>query len=527
MERPRALISVWDKSKVAEFARALQNMGWEIISTGGTASKLRESGIEAIDVSKVTGHPEIFDGRVKTLHPAVHGGILARRDSKDDVLKISELGYKPIDLVCVNLYPFQATASQEPPATDEKIIEMIDIGGPTMVRSAAKNHIDVIVATSPAQYGPILEALSNSDGLPEGVGLDMRRSLALDAFRKTAAYDNSVSNELEARFYDFVIPGNVNISSDASEPLRYGENPHQNAAFYPDLGTSHGLSAAIQHSGKPLSYNNYLDLDAALRLSRALSDSTDNHPHSCVIIKHTNPCGASVDISQQSAWESALDCDPESAFGCVIALNSAVQIKTAKQIANHFFECIIAPSFEPEALDILSKNKNRRILSLSPMGEYRTEPAIRQVEGGWLSQSQGPPPIDWDSLECVTNLKLGEAGISLAKFGSIVISEVQSNAIVIVKATDNGMTTVGIGPGQTSRIEAVRIAARRAGERAQGAMLISDAFFPFKDGVEKSKQIGIRSIVQPGGSIRDEEVIAAANEHGIEMVFTGIRLFRH
>ena len=527
MEHPRALISVWDKSKVSEFSRALQNMGWEIISTGGTASKLRESGIEVIDVSEVTEHPEIFDGRVKTLHPAVHGGILARRGSKEDVLKISEFGYKTIDLVCVNLYPFQETASHEPPVSDEEIIEMIDIGGPTMVRSAAKNHIDVIVATSPTQYDSILEALSNSDGLPEGVDLEMRRSLALDAFRTTAAYDNSVSNELEARFYDYAVPGSLNFSSYASKPLRYGENPHQNAAFYSDFGTSHGLSAAIQHCGKPLSYNNYLDLDAALRLSRALSDSTDHHPHSCVIIKHTNPCGASVDISQQSAWESALECDPESAFGCVIALNSAVQIKTAEKIGNHFFECIIAPGYEPEALDILSRKTNRRILSLSPMGEYRTEPAIRQVEGGWLSQSQGPPPIDWDSLECVTNQKLSEGGISLAKFGSTVISEVQSNAIVIVRATDNGMATVGVGPGQTSRIEAVRIAARRAGERAQGAMLISDAFFPFKDGVEKSKQIGIRSIVQPGGSIRDKEVIDAANEYGIEMIFTGIRLFRH
>ena len=292
----------------------------------------------------------------------------------------------------------------------------------------------------------------------------MRRSLALDAFRTTAAYDNSVSNELEARFYDFSVPSSLNISSGTGESLRYGENPHQKAAFYPDSGTSHGLSAAIQHSGKPMSYNNYLDLDAALRLSRALS-ILNHHPHSCD--QHTNPCGASVDISQQSAWESALECDPESAFGCVIALNSAVQIKTAEKIGNHFFECIIEPGYEPEALDILSRKTNRRILSLSPMGEYRTEPAIRQVEGGWLSQSQGPPPIDWDSLECVTNQKLSEGGISLAKFGSTVISEVQSNAIVIVRATDNGMATVGVGPGQTSRIEAVRIAARRAGERAQ------------------------------------------------------------
>ncbi|MBR79517.1 MAG: bifunctional phosphoribosylaminoimidazolecarboxamide formyltransferase/IMP cyclohydrolase PurH, partial [Euryarchaeota archaeon] len=435
MERPRALISVWDKTGVVELAASLCTMGWRIVSTGGTASKLREAGIEVTEVSEVTGHPEIFDGRVKTLNPAVHAGILARRDSKEDMSQLTELGYHAIDLVCVNLYPFEETASREPPASIVELIEMIDIGGPTMVRSAAKNHPYVIVATDPTQYEPILLALSDSDGLPDGVNHEMRKSLALDAFRATAAYDNSVSSELEDRFSESEIPEMINVSSGTGSPLRYGENPHQPAAFYPPSGTASGLSAAVQHGGKPLSYNNYLDLDAALRLSRSLSSSIDSSLHTCVAIKHTNPCGASVDDTQSSAWEQALASDPESAYGCVIALNRTVEAHTAEAIGDHFFECMIAPGYEADALDILSGKKNRRMLTLAPMGEYQTEARIRQVEGGWLSQIQGPAPIDWDSSECVTQQKLDEGAIELARFGSLVISEVQSNAIVIVRST--------------------------------------------------------------------------------------------
>jgi len=502
-------------------------MGWRVVSTGGTATKLREAGIEVMEVSEVTGHPEIFDGRVKTLHPAVQAGILARRDSQEDMSKLTELGYHAIDLVCVNLYPFKATASRDPPASVAELIEMIDIGGPTMVRSAAKNHLGVIVATDPTQYEPILAALSDADGLPAGVDHEMRKSLALDAFRATAAYENSVSSELEDRFSELDVPGVINVSSGTGIALRYGENPHQPAAFYPPSGNASGLSAAVQHGGKPLSYNNYLDLDAALRLSRYLSGSLDPSLHTCVVIKHTNPCGASVDGSQISAWENALASDPESAFGCVIALNRTVEASTAEAIGDHFFECMIAPGYETDALDILSGMKNRRMLSLDPMGEYQTEARIRQVEGGWLSQIQGPAPIDWESSECVTQQKLDQEGMDLARFGSLVISEVQSNSIVIVRSTDTGMATVGVGPGQTSRVEAVRIAARRAGDRANGAMMISDAFFPFRDGIDESNEIGITSVVQPGGSIRDDEVIEAANEYGIAMLFTGTRLFRH
>jgi len=527
MERPRALISVWDKTGIEELAESLNSMNWEILSTGGTASKLRDAGIEVTDVSEVTGHPEIFDGRVKTLHHAVHGGILVRRDSEQDMQTLSELGYARIDLVCVNLYPFEATAARDPPVSDQELIEMIDIGGPTMVRSAAKNHVDVIIVTEPEQYGPILQALSESGGNPSGVNLELRKELALSAFQSTAAYDSAVSNELWSRFTDSKIPNRIHSSSGEGRELRYGENPHQPASFFPASGTPTGLSAAVQHGGKPLSYNNYLDLDAALRLARSLSQTCDFVAHSCAVIKHTNPCGASVAESQVSAWENALASDPESAFGCVIAFDQVVRRETAESIGKHFFECMISPGYEPEALEMLSQSKNRRMLTLEPFGEYREEPKIRQVQGGWLSQVQGPPSIDWDNVHSVTQNSLDDEGTKLARFGTSVIAEVQSNAIILVRKTETGFATVGVGPGQTSRVEAVRIAARRAGDRAQGAMMISDAFFPFRDGIDTSNEIGITSVVQPGGSIRDDEVIGAANEHGMAMLFTGTRLFRH
>ena len=527
MERPRALISVWDKSGIEELAASLNSMDWEILSTGGTASKLRSSGIQVTDVSEVTEHPEIFDGRVKTLHPAVHGGILVRRNSEEDMQTLSELGYVGIDLVCVNLYPFEETAAREPPVSDQELIEMIDIGGPTMVRSAAKNHADVIILTAPEQYKSVLLALTESNGQPSGIGLEMRKDLALSAFQSTAAYDNAVSNELWSRFSESRIPNRIHASTGEGRELRYGENPHQPASFFPDSGNPSGLSAAVQHGGKPLSYNNYLDLDAALRLARSLTQTCDFTSHSCVVIKHTNPCGAAVAESQVSAWENALASDPESAFGCVIAFDRIVGKETAEAIGKHFFECIIAPGYEPEALDLLAESRNRRMLSLEPFGEYSEEPKFRQVQGGWLSQIQGPPSIDWEKACSVTTTTLDEEGLKLARFGTSVIAEVQSNAIILVSKTETGFATVGVGPGQTSRVEAVRIAARRAGDRAQGSMMISDAFFPFRDGIDTSNEIGITSVVQPGGSIRDDEVIEAANEFGMAMLFTGTRLFRH
>ncbi|DAC42766.1 MAG TPA: bifunctional phosphoribosylaminoimidazolecarboxamide formyltransferase/IMP cyclohydrolase [Candidatus Thalassarchaeaceae archaeon] len=527
MTSRRALISVYHKEGIAEFARDLVDLGWILLSTGGTARLLREAGLEVKDVSEATGHPECFDGRVKTLHPAVHSGLLARRNNSDDMETLESLGYAPIDLVCVNLYPFEATASRNPPVTDSELIEMIDIGGPTMIRSAAKNHQDVLVVTSSEQYPEVIESLSSTGGDPTKITHSLRSRLALRAFQRTAAYDAAVSSELDNRIMGEEVPTKVHISTDEGTSLRYGENPHQPAAFYPNAGEKTGLSAALQHGGKPLSYNNYLDLDGALRLARSLIASGFENDHGCVVIKHTNPCGASVDKTQEGAWTNALESDPESAFGCVIAFTKPVQKKTAEAIGNHFFECMIAPGYEPGALEILSQKKNRRMLTLPSMKPRENTMGLRQLDGGWLAQVQGPTHIQWDSVQCVTDRELTETEMNLAKFGTTVISEVKSNAILLVSSTTSGFATVGVGPGQTSRVEAVRIAARRAGDRAMGSMMVSDAFFPFRDGVDAASEIGVTSIIQPGGSMRDSDSIDAANEHGISMIFTHKRLFLH
>ena len=527
MAQPRALLSVWEKSGIVDLGSTLSGMGWELVSTGGTARTLRDAGLQVTDVSEATGHPEVFDGRVKTLHPAVHGGILARRDKEDDMTTLAELGYGTVDLVCVNLYPFEATAARDPPASNPELIEMIDIGGPTMVRSAAKNHSDVIVLTSPEQYPSVLESLSGANGDPSGVDNATRQSLALAAYQSTAAYDAAVSNELENRFAGHDVPSRIHVSSGPGSQLRYGENPHQPAAFYPAAGDPSGLAAAVQHGGKPLSYNNYLDLDGALRLARSLCVDAAGEPHACVIVKHTNPCGAAVDQDQVGAWQNALASDPESAFGCVISFTKPVEKSTAEAIGDHFFECMIAPGYEPGALDLLSTKKNRRLLTLDPIGPRADEVRVRQLDGGWLAQVQGPPGIDWDSVECVTQKQVDTGELALARFGSAVLAEVKSNAIILVASTANGCATVGVGPGQTSRVAAVRIAARRAGERAKGSMMVSDAFFPFRDGIDAAHDIGVSTVVQPGGSVRDQESIDAANEHDMAMLFTGKRLFLH
>jgi len=527
MAPPRALLSVWEKSGISELASELAGLGWEVISTGGTSRTLRESGIAVTDVSEITNHPEVLEGRVKTLHPAVHAGILSRRKNKQDMETLEGLGYGTIDLVCINLYPFEDTAEREPKATLPELIEMIDIGGPTMIRSAAKNHEDVIVLTNPSQYMGFLEDLKASEGNPTGIGIEKRKELALAAFQCTASYDSSVSNELDRRFSDSVTPSRVQVSSGQGTPLRYGENPHQTAAFYPDSSREKsGLSLATQSGGKPLSYNNYLDLDGALRVTRSLvTEFPENH--ACVIVKHTNPCGASIDKSQLGAWKSALSSDPESAFGCVIAFTTKVQLETALEIGEHFFECMIAPGYEPEALEVLSTKKNRRMMSLDPINSKQDGIRLRQVDGGWLSQSQGLPSFDWSTCSSVTEKQIEESDRDLARFGCMVIAETKSNAILLVSRNETGFCTVGVGPGQTSRVEAVRIASARAGKRSAGSMLISDAFFPFRDSIDSAHDVGVKSIVQPGGSVRDHEVIDAANEHGIAMIFTGTRLFLH
>ena len=534
---PRALISVYDKTGVTAFATALTAMGWQILSTGGTARLLRENGIEVTDVTDVTGHPEVFDGRVKTLHPAIHAAILARGDNQEDMSTLDELGYPRIDLVAVNLYPFEQVAAQDPPVSEADLIEMIDIGGPTLVRASAKSHADVLIVTNPDDYGGLLETIQEANGDPAAVDINTRQRLALTAYQRTAAYDVALANTLANRLESLedeaeeILPEKLLISGGARNALRYGENPHQPAAFYPNHRPGEapgGLAAAEQHGGKALSFNNYLDLDAALRFCRScVGPEWAQWPHCCVIIKHTNACGVALSTDQVAAWDDALASDPESAFGCVIAFNTPVTKETADRIGTHFVECIIAPGYEDGALDILSEKKNRRMLTLEEMMPLDMQTQFRQIDGGWLAQTEGAPVIDWSDVQCVTKVEANSDQVDLARFGVAVCAQVKSNCVIFIQPTETGFATVGIGPGQTSRVEAVRIAARRAGDRAKDAMMVSDAFFPFRDGIDTSHEIGITSVVQPGGSIRDAEVIEAADEHGMTMLFTGTRLFRH
>ena len=534
---PRALISVYDKTGVTAFATALTAMGWQILSTGGTARLLRENGLDVIDVTDVTGHPEVFDGRVKTLHPAIHAAILARGDNADDMATLEELGYPRIDLVAVNLYPFEEVAAQDPPVSEADLIEMIDIGGPTLVRASAKSHSDVLIVTNPDNYGELLETLQEANGDPSAVDMGTRQRLALTAYQRTAAYDVALANTLANRLESLeeeaaeVLPEKLLVSGGNRNPLRYGENPHQPAAFYPGntVGDApSGLAAAEQHGGKALSFNNYLDLDAALRFCRShIGPEWTQWPHCCVIIKHTNACGVAISTDQGAAWDDALASDPESAFGCVIAFNTPVTKSTAERIGAHFVECIIAPDFEEGALEILSEKKNRRMLTHKGMTSLDMKTQFRQIDGGWLAQTEGAPIIDWSEVRCVTKIEADPTQIDLARFGVAVCAQVKSNCVIFIQPTETGFATVGIGPGQTSRVEAVRIAARRAGESAKGAMMVSDAFFPFRDGIDTAHEIGVTTVVQPGGSMRDQECIDAADEHGIAMIFTGQRLFLH
>ena len=534
---PRALISVYDKTGVTAFATALTAMGWNILSTGGTARLLRENGLEVTDVTDVTGHPEVFDGRVKTLHPAIHAPILARGNNPDDMSTLDELGYPRIDLVAVNLYPFEEVAAQEPPVSEADLIEMIDIGGPTLVRASAKSHADVLIVTNPDDYGDLLETIQEANGDPSAVDIQTRQRLALTAYQRTAAYDVALANTLANRLESLedeaeeILPEKLLVSGGLRNPLRYGENPHQPAAFYPSQGLGEspsGLAAAQQHGGKALSFNNYLDLDAALRFCRSfIGPEWTQWPHCCVIIKHTNACGVALSTNQIAAWDNALASDPESAFGCVIAFNTPVSVKTAERIGGHFVECIIAPGYEEGALEILSEKKNRRMLTLEDLTPLDMQTQFRQIDGGWLAQTEGAPVIDWSDVQCVTKVEADPNQVDLARFGVAVCAQVKSNCVIFIQPVETGFATVGIGPGQTSRVEAVRIAARRAGERAQGAMMVSDAFFPFRDGIDTSHEMGITAVVQPGGSIRDAEAIEAADEHGMTMLFTGTRLFRH
>ena len=535
--RPRALLSVYDKTGIIEFAKGLHDLGFELVSTGGTAKKLKDAGLTVISVSDVTDHPEIFDGRVKSLHPAIHGPLLCRLENEADAKGLAELGYPMIEVVACNLYPFSDAAAVKPPLDDSVLLEMIDIGGPTMVRAAAKNHANVVITCDPEDYSFVLTKLQSGNISP-----DFRRDLALKAYEHTATYDSAIANELASRWNGLPedsndteeqssrLPETMTVAAHKKQKLRYGENSHQAAALYVEPGAAEGetLVTATVEGGKAMSYNNYSDADATLRLCRALStDEWPDTPHACVIVKHNNPCGAALGKTQAEAYEAALASDPESAFGSIICVNEPVTMEFAKAVAPLFLEVLMAPAYEEGTKEVLMQKKNRRILTIaSPNNRLSSLPrkTVRKpIEGGWLVQTEEAPIIDWSKAKVVTEKEPTKEQIASMKFAVKVCEQVKSNAIVMVQ----GLATVGIGPGQTSRVEAVRIAARRAGERGKGCVLASDAFFPFKDGIEQAAEAGASAIVHPGGSIRDQEVIDEANSRGIAMLFTGHRLFRH
>ncbi|MDP6010223.1 MAG: bifunctional phosphoribosylaminoimidazolecarboxamide formyltransferase/IMP cyclohydrolase [Candidatus Poseidoniaceae archaeon] len=541
IRRPRALLSVYDKSDVVQLGTALAGFGYELLSTGGTARVLRQAGLAVLDVSEVTGHPEIFDGRVKSLHPAIHGPLLARLEKKEDVEGLAELDYSPIQVVAVNLYAFSEAAAQTPPLDDPELLEMIDIGGPTLVRASAKNHQNVMILTSPSQYSSFISMLQRFEGDVSKMDINVRREFALAAYQHTAEYDSAISEELHARWNGLPeksdevdeqarrMTKSMSISAELDMILRYGENGHQAAALYSNIGDISGtLVGAMVEGGKEMSYNNYSDADACLRLCRSLStDEWPETPHACVIVKHNNPCGAALGATQLEAFDAALASDPESAFGSIICFNERLEKETAEAMQALFIEVLMAPAYAVEAKTIVMEKKNRRILTINSVDDRLVALDRRLVrkpiEGGWLVQTEEPPIIDWDKAEVATKIQPTEEQLNAMRFAVRVCEQVKSNAIVIV----DGTATIGIGPGQTSRVEAVRIASRRAGERANGAVLASDAFFPFKDGVEQAAEAGVSAIVQPGGSIRDGEVIEEADARGMTMLFTGHRLFRH
>ena len=516
MKVQRALVSVSDKTGLVPFARALADLGIELISTGGTAGALREAGLEVTTVEEITGQPEILGGRVKTLHPRVHGGILARPDHDEDAAEAAEHGIEPIDLVVVNLYPFQETAARAGAARDE-IIEQIDIGGPAMIRAAAKNHARVGVVTSPTQYDAVLEELRADEG---NLSLDTRRWLALDAFRHTSRYDAAIAEWMSMGEGDF--PDYVTTEFEKLTDLVYGENPHQRAAYYADYGArTHLLARVEQIHGKALSFNNLLDLDAA----RALASEFELPV--CVIVKHNNPCGVAVAQDVNTAYERALACDPVSAYGGVIVVNRRVDAELGERLSQTFVEVLMAPGFEDEALAALTRKPNTRLLDNRE--RRRANPGerdLRRVLGGILFQDRDTESEERETMQVVTAVQPTEPQWGDLLFAWRVAKHVKSNAIVLAK----DLATVGIGAGQMSRVDSVRLAIEKAAAATldiRGSSLASDAFFPFPDGPETAVSAGVAALVQPGGSIRDEEIIAACDRLGAAMVLTGRRHFRH
>jgi phosphoribosylaminoimidazolecarboxamide formyltransferase / IMP cyclohydrolase len=542
----RALISVSDKTGIVEFARELSRFNVELISTGGTAKILREAGIDVRDVSDLTGFPEMMDGRVKTLHPRVHGGLLARRDNPEHVAAMKQNGVEPIDMVVINLYPFVETISREG-VTREEAIEQIDIGGPAMIRSAAKNSKDVAVVVSAADYGRVIEEMKENNG---ALSIATRELLALAAFEQTALYDAIVSSYLEGSFtpdhssvtissvaggsvgalthpsanvdeefsienFRGSLPSRASWTISKTADLRYGENPHQIAALYQTTQSS-GIANAEILSGKEMSFNNFIDVDAAWQLV------CDFDQTACAIIKHTNPAGVGLGETTAIAYQKALATDPVSAFGGIVAFNRIVDQIAAQEVTKVFTEVVIAPDYKPEAIEILQAKKNLRVLRMRSV-----EPAkgleYKQISGGMLVQTKDVHKLKKEDLKIVTDRQPTEEEIRALLFAWIVCKHAKSNAIVYAR---DGQT-VGVGAGQMSRVDSVKIGAMRARLPVQGSVLASDAFFPFRDGIDEAAKHGITAVIQPGGSVRDEEVIAAANEHKLAMVFTGVRHFKH
>ncbi|MFH1424658.1 MAG: bifunctional phosphoribosylaminoimidazolecarboxamide formyltransferase/IMP cyclohydrolase [archaeon] len=508
MAKKLALISVYDKEGIAEFCKGLTELGYEIISSSGTAKHLQGAGIAVTEVSELTEYPHMLGGRMKTLHPKIHGGILANRNDNGHIKEMKEHGIEPIDIVVVNLYPFESVISGE--HTFEDAIENIDIGGPTMIRAAAKNHENVLVVVDPSRYSRVLAELKKGK-----IDSGFRYELAKEAFQHTANYDVAISNYLEKEKF----PAQLLGSYSKVENLRYGENPHEGAAFYAKKNPQGAcFPNAEQLHGKELSYNNILDIDTAIEMAHDFTEPT------AIILKHVTPCGVASATNIVDAFRNALDCDPVSAFGGVVGLNRTCCAEVANQIAEIFMEVVYAPDFEPEALEILKGKKNIRIIRLKDPGLERTrEHFITSVGGGILVRENNTPTITEKDLKVVTKKKPTKEQIADMLFAYNVIKYVKSNAILLVK----DKKTVGVGAGQMSRVDSSMLATKKAGELSKGAVLASDGFFPFRDGIDEVAKGGVIAIVQPGGSVRDEEVIKAADEHGIAMAFTGVRAFRH
>ena len=507
-EISRVLISVSDKSGIEDLSKALSEKHIEIISTGGTSRAILEAGIAVRPVEEVTNFPEMMGGRVKTLHPLIFGGILGRESDQE---QMSEHNIGKIDMVICNLYPFKAAADKG--VNLSSLIEEIDIGGPSLLRAASKNYSRVSVVTDPADYEWILDEISKG-----GLTLEQRQQLALKSFRHTAEYDSIIQSVLGQRFGEEELPSSLHLTGMGSPPLRYGENPHQSSIFYSDLlHSAPSVANSVQIQGKQLSYNNLLDFDAALAIVMEFDDPT------AVIVKHNNPCGVASSISLLEAFNDALRTDPQSSFGGIISFNREVDASLAEEIVSSFKEGIIAPSYSEEALEIFSSKKNLRILGSGNLENYHRSPSLRSLDGGWLLQEADEVCISISDCKIVSKRKPTNEELEGLNFGWKVVKHVKSNAILFA----DKKRTVGIGAGQMSRIDSVKIATFKSLPDPKGTVMASDAFFPFRDGIDEAAKVGVTAVIQPGGSVRDQEVIDAADEHNIAMIFTGMRHFKH